>query len=106
MTGVSSVFQLAQAQHKIKKHFSEFNPAEFLQIEHEKKVERRKRPPSKYDAVFSKLKMGSCLICEFDEVKKTEDALRKWLNRNDKPGRVYRNAKCKDGLSRIWWLEK
>ena len=63
----------------------------------------RASPEKKYDALFSKMKPGQCLVCESDEAGKIGHAMGVWLKNTGKPGsvRTTRNYEA-DGKGRVW----
>lgn len=69
----------------------------------------RAKPGHKYDAMFSKLKPGQCLVCEGPDAGKIGHALTTWLKRNGKDG-VIRSTKNYEGAvpgsktGRVWLI--
>ena len=78
---------------------------DLLTVEHNTPLPAARRVVGKYDAVFSKLRFGSCVACEPDEMNKVANALRKWLEREEKPGKVVSVKRDKDGRARVWLIE-
>ena len=77
-----------------------------LKISADPVVDGRARIVSKFDALFSQLKPGQCLICEPEQAPKLNAALRKWL---DNKGLTAVKTKAMtryptDGKGRVWRL--
>ena len=62
----------------------------------------------KYDHLFEQLKVGSCIVCEFQERESMRNALVKWLRRKGKAEELtaYSVSKCADGKARVWLTRK
>lgn len=68
----------------------------------------RKVYPSKYDAIFSSMKLGQALKCkDHDETMRVAGAMRKWIAKN---GHKHLTARCvskyTDGKGRVWLMHK
>lgn len=105
MNAVPSAFHLAHAPRKVKNHTNEIDP-DFLKIEHDSPVHTPRVGQSKYTPLFSKLKIGSALVCEPSETGRVAQTLRKWLESTGKPYKVKQTAHCPDGRGRVWLLAK
>ena len=102
MSAVPSVFHLAQAK---KFNVQEIDPS-LLRIEHDCQVPRFRKTPSKYAPIFEKLKVGSAIVCEPKEAARIASRLREWVETEGINARVRQVSLCKDGMGRVWLLEK
>lgn len=57
---------------------------------------------SKYDKLFDGAQEGDCWETTFEDCGKIEKGLTTWLKRNNIDGIVRRNARCPDGVARVW----
>lgn len=63
------------------------------------------RQHSKYEALFAKMKPGQAIeVPDAKDTPKVSTSLRKWLEKNEKPGEVKHNKACADGKARVWWI--
>ena len=61
--------------------------------------------PGKYDDIFRRLTIGQCIKCEPQWADKLGQALRTYLAKNNRPGRVKTSRNYeKDGKGRVWLL--
>lgn len=61
---------------------------------------------TKYGPLFSKLKVGQCIVCEAGTASKIGHALNTWLDKHGKNNMVKTCQKYeKDGKGRVWLLE-
>lgn len=60
----------------------------------------------KYDEVFSKLKVGQCVVCEWNEVGRISAAMRSWIKRHDRDNTVKSNSYFSSAAptGRVWLL--
>lgn len=65
----------------------------------------RSMPDRKYDAIFSKLKPGKCIVCESGDAAKIGHALNGYLKRTGSTNKVKTAQKYTDGKGRVWLLE-
>jgi hypothetical protein len=79
---------------------------DLLSVEHNTPMPKSHRIFGKYDAMFAKLKYGSCVVCEPDEKENISNGLRKYLIRANRSGVVRAVKRCEDGKARVWLLEK
>ncbi len=61
---------------------------------------------SKYDALFEKLKLGDCVVCEFDERGKVTSALIKFISKRGLAFKTKSLGRCEDGHARVWMVAK
>ncbi len=73
-----------------------------LKLEHNTPLPTARRVFGKYDEIFASMKYGSCIACEYSEFQKIANALRKYLERTKRPGKVVHVSKCEDGKARVW----
>jgi hypothetical protein len=78
---------------------------DLLSVEHSTPRPTARRVSGKYDAVFAKLRYGSCVACEPSEMNTVANSLRKWMAREGKPGKVVSVTRDKDGRARVWMVE-
>jgi hypothetical protein len=62
-------------------------------------------PKYKYDSVFDVLKLGECIACPSDRISAVSGAMRTYLKRTGKGGRVVSTLRYADGRGRIWWTK-
>lgn len=79
---------------------------DMLKLEHNTPLPAGRRIVGKYDELFSRMKFGSCIACEQSEKENIANGLRKFLQRNKKPGKVVAVKRCEDGKARVWLVEK
>ncbi len=65
----------------------------------------RAAPGHKYDALFDKLAFGQCVKTEVGRADKVAQALRTYLKRKDKQGRVKSMTDYGDGKGRVWLIK-
>lgn len=78
---------------------------DMLSVEHGTPFPKTGRVYGKYDDLFAKLRIGSCVACEPSEKETVSNAMRKWLERNGKKARVVSFKRCDDGKARVWMME-
>lgn len=76
-----------------------------LQIADDPLPTNRSMPDHKYDAFFSKLKPGKCIVCEAGDAGKIGHALNTYLKRIGSKHKVKTAQKYTDGKGRVWLLE-
>lgn len=79
---------------------------DLLKVEHNTPLPAGRRVYGKYDALFAQLKFGSCIACEPSEKENIANGLRKYLERNKKPGKIVSVKNCDDGKSRVWLVKE
>ena len=78
-----------------------------LQIIDEPYTEGRAAPPSKYDPIFSRLKVEQRIVCPAGSASKIGGQLKKWLAaRGHKDAVVRARERCSDGNGGVWWRAK
>lgn len=81
------------------------NPAD-LSICNDPLPDVRPSPEGKYNALFTKLKYGQSLKCPQGSSPKIATALKSWLAKHKKPGKVQGQVRYgEDGTDRVWLLE-
>lgn len=61
---------------------------------------------TKYGALFGKLEVGQCIVCEAGTAAKIGHALNSWLDKNGKTNTVQTCQRYEtDGKGRVWLLE-
>ncbi len=77
-----------------------------LSISNDPFIGRVMKQGSKYDAIFSQLKIGQRLVCDSDGAARLSSQLRKWLEQRGHKNPVVRSvAVYHDGKGGVWWLE-
>lgn len=77
-----------------------------LTVEHNTPLPEGRRVLGKYDALFDSMKFGSCVACEPKEMNCVANALRKFLERNKRAGKVVSVSRCEDGKARVWLVKE
>ena len=80
--------------------------ASMLQLEHNTPIPEGRRVYGKYDDLFGAMKFGSCVACEPAEMNCVANALRKFLERMKRDGKVISVSRCDDGKARVWLVKK
>lgn len=89
----------------VKKTQSQFSDPEMMKVEHGTPLPKFRMVIGKYDALFSQLKAGSCILCEKDERDRVANAMRKFIKQKDMPNKVVA-MNCEDGHSRVWMVKR
>lgn len=90
---------------KVHKPMDYIDP-ELLKVEHNTPLPQARRIYGKYDDLFGRMRYGSCVVCEGEEMNKVANALRKWLEREKQPGKVVSIKRCEDGKARVWLMKQ
>lgn len=80
--------------------------ASMLSVEHGTPIPEGRRMVGKYDDLFASMKSGSCVACEPAEMNSVANALRKFLERTKRTGKVVSVKHCEDGKARVWLIQK
>lgn len=62
-------------------------------------------PKYKYDDTFDQIIPGGCVACPSDRVSAVSGALRTYLKRKNKGGKVVSVQRYEDGRGRVWWVK-
>ena len=96
---------VAPAAKPTKKQFAPVDLAT-LRIADDALPERRSTPGLKYEALFSQLKVGQCIVCAPGDTSKISHALNTWLQVKGRNNAV---KSCKsyetDQQGRVWLME-
>ena len=65
----------------------------------------KSRTAGKYDAVFSKMKLGQAVTCLPQDVPRVSQAMRKWSQAHKKTIQVRAIKVYDDGMGRVWMLK-
>ena len=76
-----------------------------LQIANDPLPSHRSVPDHKYDAFFSQLTPGNCIVCEAGDAGKIGHALNGYLKRKGSKYKVKTAQKYTDGKGRVWLLD-
>lgn len=79
--------------------------ASMLSVEHGTPIPEGRRVYGKYDNLFESMKFGSCVACEPKEMNSVANALRKYLQRQKRQGKVVSVSRCEDGKARVWLVK-
>jgi hypothetical protein len=89
---------------KIKQSFAPVDLAT-LRIASDPLPERRATPGLKYEALFSQLQVGQCIVCAPDETSKLGHALNTWLQVKGRNNAVKTCSRYEtDQQGRVWLL--
>ena len=76
-----------------------------LSISNDPFVGRKRKEGSKYDAIFSQLKIGQRLVCHSDAAARLASQLKQWLVKRGHKNPVVRAvSQYGDGKGGVWWL--
>lgn len=89
----------------VKKTESQFSDPDMMKVEHGTPLPKYRTVVGKYDALFSQLKVGSCVVCEKNERHRVAGALRKFIKHKNLPNKVIA-MNCEDGHARVWMVKR
>ena len=77
-----------------------------LAISNDPFIGRQRKEGSKYDAIFSQLKIGQRLVCHSDAAARLASQLKQWLVKRGHKNPVVRAVShYGDGKGGVWWME-
>ena len=77
-----------------------------LSISNDPFIGRRRKEGSKYDPIFSKLKIGQRLVFHSDAAARLASQLKQWLEKHGHKNPVVRAVShYGDGKGGVWWME-
>ena len=77
-----------------------------LSISNDPFIGRQRKEGSKYDAIFSQLKIGQRLVCHSDAAARLASQLKQWLEKHGHKNPVVRAVShYGDGKGGVWWME-
>lgn len=81
---------------------------EDLEVSDDPLPKKRELGPSRYEKLFSSMKLGQCIKVEPERVNAIANALRSWIKKNRKKNLAVKSVRyykaCKQGLGRVWLI--